>query len=226
MPLLAGSPLRRLTPEAPLLGPPSAGVTRRQGVKLSLFPPPRQVAGSGNTNPQEQQTDVREGLFLFPESGPAPATAWPAGLRAHDGPRGPTRPPSLGSMGPPSQVPESRAGPPPSGLQEGSFQKGSPGSHNALRRAQAQDLESTRGPWGLRARKRRPVQPFVGQLQGTRCPSLEAMETGRGLVWWRSSPPHPHEGPPDQTFAPSFTQSSTRSATEHLLRGLAPGPPL
>lgn len=34
-------------------------------------------------------------------------------------------------------------------------------------------------PCGLRARKHRPVQPFVGQLQGTRCPSLEAMETGR-----------------------------------------------
>lgn len=31
----------------------------------------------------------------------------------------------------------------------------------------------------LQARKHRPVQPFVGQLQGTRCPSLEAMETGR-----------------------------------------------
>lgn len=115
-------------------------------------------------------------------SSPAPATARPAGPRVHDGPR---QPPGASTAAQPllDWTPFPSAPGPglasPRGLQEGSYQKGSPGSHSALRRAQAQDLESTRGPWGLRARKHRPVQPFVGQLQGTRCPSLEAKETGR-----------------------------------------------
>lgn len=66
---------------------------------------------------------------------------------------------------------------------------------------------------------------LCGEPQGTRCPSLEATE-GQGLGQWRSSAPHPHEGPPDQTLAPSFTRPSTHSAKEQLLRGLALGPPL
>ena len=187
-PLLACSPIRpgRPGPSDPG-GPPCWDPQAQEspdggdGSSSPVFPSPRQVTGSGNTNQQQQETDVREAPFLFPVSSPAPATPGPltrGPTTAHDSPWGPALLPSLCSTGPPSQMPQGQAGPPPRppGRQ---LPEGSPGSHSALQRVQAQDLESTRGPWGPRARKHRPVQPFVGQLQGTRCPSLEAMETGR-----------------------------------------------
>lgn len=131
----------------------------RDGSSSPVFPAPGQVTRSGNANPPEQQTDARGGCSSSSER-PCPrhcparrpeGPQWPPGARTAAWPRLHVTPfPSTPGPG--------WASPP--GLREGSFQKGSAGSHSAPRRAQG--LESTRGPWGLRARQRRPVQPFVG----------------------------------------------------------------
>ena len=192
----------RLTPGGPPCWDPQAQESPDGGDGSSspVFPSPRQVTGSGNTNQQQQETDVREAPFLFPVSSPAPATARPAGPSAHDGPR---RPPGASTAAQPllDGTPFLSAPGPgwasPPGLQEGSYQKGSPGSHRALRRAQAQDLESTRGPWGLRA--------LCGATAGHALPFTGGDGDRQGLGRWRSPPPHPHEGPPAP--APPFLPS-------------------
>lgn len=109
----------------------------------------------------------------------------------------------------------------PPGLQEGSYQKGSPGSHSALRRAQAQDLES--------ARSCRPGSTGLSSPLWGNCRARAALHWRR----WRQAgtrtvavfPAPPTRGPTcTSSSAPSFTRSSMHSATEHLPRGLAPGP--
>ena len=230
-PLLACSPIRpgRPGPSDPG-GPPCWDPQAQEspdggdGSSSPVFPSPRQVTGSGNTNQQQQETDVREAPFLFPVSSPAPATPGPltrGPTTAHDSPWGPALLPSLCSTGPPSQMPQGQAGPPPRppGRQ---LPEGSPGSHSALPRI----WKALEGPGGLGPGSTDLCSPLWGN-----CRAHAALHWRR----WRQAgtrtvavfPAPPTRGPIcTSSSVPSFTRSSTHSATEHLPRGLAPGPPL
>ena len=189
------------------------------------FPTPKAGRRVRKHKPTGTADRRQRGAVPPPSERPCPRhrlARWPEGPRWPPGANTAARP---CSMGPPSQAPQGRAGPPPPGLQEGSFQKGSPRSHNAPWRAQAQDLESTRGPWGLQARKRRPVQPFVGQLQGTRALHWRRWrQAGDSMVAVFPAPPTRGPTRPDiRSFLHSVIHPlSHRASTERP----GPGAPL
>ena len=73
------------------------------------------------------------------------------------------------------------------------------GKHPRALGAAGQEAQACPALCGATAGHALPFTGGDGDRQGTRMVAV--------------FPAHPHEGPPDQTFAPSFTQSSTRSAT-------------